>query len=158
MTPAARASFTADVLAPLDQLASDTDAAAGAVEALGLDGGDPWLTEIRDGFAVDSARVRFIAALYRAAAVHADGGSVDALLAQAESALAEAKKVVARRHAQLHDPEPSRLLVEGSNATIYHYGYLNEADSLCYWRRERAQLRQLVLGDSDVPPGCAIGF
>ncbi len=158
MTPEARAAFSASVIAPLDQLAADTDAVAQAVDAIGLDDNDPWLAEIRDGIAVDSARVRFVAALWRAAAVYADGGSVDALLAAAETALADGKRVVARRHAHLHDPDPSRLLDEDSNATIYQYGYLNEADSLCYWQREQAQVRQLVLGSSDPIPGCALGF
>lgn len=79
-------------------------------------------------------------------------------LTTAETALADGQRVVASRHAHLHDPDPSRLLLENGNATIYAYGYLNEADSLCYWERERAQVRQLVLGSGDTIPGCALGF
>ena len=103
-------------------------------------------------------RARFIAALYRAAVVHADGGAVDDLFAQADAAMADATRVVAHRHARLHDPSPARLLQEGDNATVYKYGYLNEADTLCYWVRERALARQQLLGSSDAAPGCALGF
>lgn len=158
MSPADRAAFVAQVLDPLDQLAAGTDAIARAVAGIGLSGRDPFSAEVRDGVAVDAARARFIAALYRAVAAHADGGAADALLATADAALDEAGRVVARRHAHLHDPEPSRLLDDGDNATVYHYGYLQEADTLCYWRRERAQARQLILGAADPVPGCVLGF
>jgi len=105
--------------------------------------------------------VRFIAALYRAAALSADGadgGAVDPLLASADAALADARKVVAHRHAHLHDPTPSRLLPEETNSTLYQYGYLNEADTLCYWVRERGLFEQQIRGGSTVPPGCILGF
>ena len=129
------------------------------VAALGLDGNDPWLSEITDGIAVDAARLHLVAALYRAAVNFADGTPTDALLAAADDALARGQKIVARRHAHLHDPASARLVAADSdNVTIYHYGYLYEADILCYWVRERAQARQLILGTSDTVPGCAIGF
>jgi len=108
--------------------------------------------------AVDADRVRFIAALYRAAATYADGGAVDTLLATADAALADARKVVAHRHAHLHDPDPSRLLGETSNITIYKYGYLYYADTMCYWERERGQFDQELLGSATTPPGCVLGF
>jgi hypothetical protein len=152
-----RAAFATNVVAPLEQLAADTDAVAHAVNAVGGDD-DPWVAEIRDGVDVDAARVRFIAALYHAAVAQADGASTDAYFANADEALAEAKTIVARRHAHLHDPSPERILQEGPNATIYHYGYLNEADTLCYWVRERALARQDLLNSDESPPGCAIGF
>ena len=90
--------------------------------------------------------------------MNADGGPSDALLAGADAALADARRIVARRHAHLHDPTPSRILVEDTNATVYHYGYLNEADTLCYWERERGLFDQQILGSSTVPPGCVLGF
>jgi hypothetical protein len=158
LSPADRAAYEANVLAPLDQLASDTDAVAKAVTALGGTD-DPWIAEIRDGAAVDAARVKFIAALYRALTTQLDGGTPDAQLAAADAALADAKTIVARRHAHLHDPDPKRILESDSNnATIYKYGYLSEADTLCYWNRERIQARTQILGETDTPPGCVIGF
>lgn len=158
MSASDRATYESTVLPALDQLAADTQSAFQAVDALSIAHDDPWYAEVRDGMAVDADRVRFIAALYRAAAVHADGGAVDALIATADAALADARHVVAGRHAHLHDPTPARLLVEDSNATIYQYGYLNEADTLCYWVRERGLFDQQILGGSTTPPGCVLGF
>ena len=39
---------------------------------------------------------------------------------------------------------------------IVFYGYLCEADTLCYWERERVQVRSLVLGESETPPSCVL--
>ena len=158
MSAADRATFEATVLPALDQLAAATDAAFGAVDRLHIAHDDPWYSEVHDGVAVDADRVRFIAALYRAAATYADGGAVDTLLATADAALADARKVVAHRHAHLHDPDPSRLLGETSNITIYKYGYLYYADTMCYWERERGQFDQELLGSATTPPGCVLGF
>jgi len=99
------------------------------------------------------ARARFVAALYRAVLSAAEGGSADTHLEVAEAALTEGRAVVQRRHTSLHDPVPERLLAPHLNATLYHYGYLYEADTLCYWERERTEVRNLLLGEqNDVPP------
>lgn len=158
MSASDRATYETTVLDPLDRLAADTAAAFTAVDAVGIAHDDPWYSEVHDGFAVDADRTRFIAALYRAAAVSADGGAVDDLLAAADGALADARKVIGHRHAHLHDPEPSRLLDEENNVTQYKYGYLNEADTLCYWVRERGLFAQQIQGSSETPPGCVLGF
>ncbi len=159
MTASDRASYEATVLDPLDQLADDTAAIFQAVDAIPFARDERWYREMHDGFAVDADRTRFIASLYRAAAVQSDGsGPIDTLLAAADAAFADAQKVIAGRHAHLHDPSPQRLLIEEDNDTIYKYGYLNEADTLCYWMRERAEFNQELLGASDLPPGCILGF
>jgi hypothetical protein len=158
LPPDQRAAFVANTLGPLDQLADATASIAGQLDAIGLSRDDPWYGEIRDGVEVDLARARFIAALYHAVVAQAGGAATDAPLAAAEAALADAQATVKRRHAHLHDPSPGRLLADEDNATIYKYGYLNEADTLCYWQRERAQARQQVLGSGDMPPGCVLGF
>ena len=161
MSAADRAAYEATVLPALDQLAAATDAAYKAVDALGIAHDETWYSEVHDGMAVDGDRVRFIAALYRAAAMSADGGdagTIDGLLATADAALADARKVVAHRDAHLHDPTPSRILDEGTNSTVYQYGYLNTADTLCYWERERGLFDQQLRGSSTVPPGCIFGF
>jgi hypothetical protein len=76
-------------------------------------------------------------------------GELDALLAQA-------KKVVSRRRDGLHDPDAKSILRNTPNPSVYQYGYLREADTLCFWRRERAQLRNLVLQTGDMVPGCVL--
>ncbi|MFI5288309.1 MAG: hypothetical protein ACHQ17_01600 [Polyangia bacterium] len=158
MSPADRASFAANVLAPLDALATGTESIAEAVSAIGISIDDPWFSEVRDGVVIDAERVRFIDSLYRAVVAHEGGAPVAALLATADAALADAENVVAHRRAHMHDPDPTRLLVDEDNQTVYQYGYLKEADTLCYWQRERAQTRQLVLGSNESIPGCVLGY
>jgi hypothetical protein len=157
LSAADRTTFTSQVLDPLDQFAAATATIAAAVGKIEL-GGDPWFDEIRDGVTVDSARLRFVAALYRAVVTRANGEDVTPLLSAAEAALAGARRTIAHRHAHLHDPDPARILVEGENATVYKYGYLEEADTLCYWERERGQARQQLLGTTESIPGCVLGF
>ena len=67
--------------------------------------------------------------------------------------LAEARTVVARRHADLHDDDP-RLTDAGQNYTLYQYGYLYFANSLCFWERERVMAANAVRGTATIPPGC----
>ena len=40
------------------------------------------------------------------------------------------------------------------NPTIYQYGYLHQADELCYWHRELTQATNAVDGDSALAPAC----
>jgi hypothetical protein len=108
---------------------------------------------VRDGLAITTLRARYIAALYAAAA---DPGSADAGFAEADGALAEARDVVNRRHANLHDDVGGRLTIPGENPTLYQYGYLHWADELCYWDREYAQATNLLRGDTRDVPACAL--
>jgi hypothetical protein len=114
------------------------------------------LAELRDGVAVTAARVRFIHALAEAAVTHAEGGDGAAWLAKADEALELAKTVVARRRPRLWDPDVKPILRNTPNPTFYQYGYLREADTLCFWVRERAQARQVVLQSGDFVPGCVL--
>jgi len=41
-----------------------------------------------------------------------------------------------------------------ANATVYGFGYLMQADTLCYWQRERAQVAAIVDGPGDPIPAC----
>ena len=43
-----------------------------------------------------------------------------------------------------------------ANQTEYQYGYLYEADTLCYWLRERVQVNNLLTGAGDEVPGCVL--
>jgi hypothetical protein len=151
LAPAERAAFAGAVLAGLDALADGTAATAptGPTD-------DPFVAEVIDGFAVTEARTRYIAALYRAAVAHGDGdaAAAEAAIADAEMWLAVGEAVVARRHAALHYPDAARLLKEGPNATIYPFGYLHQADELCYWRRELTEVQNLVRGEDATVSAC----
>ena len=151
MTPDQRTVFQAAVVDPLAQLGNLTEPIL-----QGLDASDPWLAEIRDGVAIDVARTRFAEASYRAVLAFADTGNDGGWLARAEAALADARTIVARRHRQLHAPDAQPLLTRHRNSTLYGFGYLYMAHTLCYWNREHAQLRNLILHASDPDPGCAL--
>lgn len=147
-----RASIEAEVLDPLRDFSLGLDALRARAQAIPMEG--PWIAEIRDGIEVDLARARFVEATYRAVIAWAEGQDPAAHVQDADEALETAREIVARRHAALHDPEPGRLLVEGSNSTIYQYGYLRWAHELCYWERERIQLGNITGGLDEAVPAC----
>lgn len=151
-----RATFVSTRLGPLADLAAQLTGLDEALGRAGLPAGDAFLDELRDGFAVTAARARFIHALYAATVAFADGGGDDGWLAKADDELQAAKRVVQRRHRQLFDPDARSILRDNDNPTFYKYGYLREADSLCFWTRELAQARRLMLQTGDVVPGCVL--
>ncbi len=154
LSPAAREAFEGTVVARLGVHAAELAVLAAEAEALPVE--DKVLAELRDGVVVTALRVRFIHALTSAAVAHGEGGDGAAWLGEADDALEAAKRVVARRRGALWDPDPKPILRNTPNPTFYQYGYLREADSLCFWVRERAQARQLVLQSGDVVPGCVL--
>lgn len=156
MTDAERDDFAAVVGAGLDRLAADL--APLAQRAARFAGADQRAArELADGVLVTEARARFARALYAAALAHlgGDGSARDAALVDLESALADARAIVRRRHADLHDPNGARLLESGqANVTLYQFGYLAQTDALCYWERERTLLDYLLAGTSGPVPSC----
>ena len=152
----ARTQFVQSVVTPLATLQASTEQIQSSVNSLSLDPQDPWLSETLDGFAIDVARTQYMAALYQGVVAFASTGSDAGWLAKADAALANAQTIIQRRHAHLHYPSPSLLLESTVNATLYQYGYLMEADTLCYWQRERGQARKLVLGEAFTDPGCVL--
>ena len=58
------------------------------------------------------------------------------------------------RHADLHDPHERRLVERVENQTLYPYGSLFEADTLCYWSRELAQAGAILQLTTDLQPDC----
>ena len=151
-----RAAFVTNVIDRLDALATATEAVRDAIGAIPADASDPFVRELRDGVTVDAARARFSAAAWRAAERFASTGSDGGNLAIATSALEAGRAVVMRRHANLFWPEASRLTGRQSNPTIYRFGYLYFADSLCYWARELEQVRAFIEGRADNAPACFI--
>lgn len=159
MTPAERASFRTNVV---DRMASLRDAFIGhrdAIDALGLPAGEPFLDEIRDGVEADAERATFIHALLEATLAHAAGdtASVTSWMAAADAAQERASVVIARRHGSLHYPDADTIRAsERDNATAYNYGYLREAETRCFYDREKTEVRNLVNGTSDAVPFCAL--
>lgn len=121
-----------------------------------------WSNELRDGFEIDQLRTRFVIATYESVLAHVDGDAATAT-ARANAAaelMADAKKVIARRHDNLHDTHGRRLLEKSSdengNRTIYQYGYLYMADIQCFWQRELMQVDAILGRTSAPPPGCLL--
>ncbi|MEZ4401831.1 MAG: hypothetical protein R3B06_17515 [Kofleriaceae bacterium] len=153
LSPADRARFDADVVVPLEAYAARlADIAARTTNRAAA---DRWAAEVIDGVAVTQLRAAFVAGVYRAVTAQAagDAAAAAAALAGADRAYAAAVDVVARRHADRHDPDP-RLVANNDNRTIYAYGYLRFANDLCFWRRERVMAGNAVDGTALTPPDC----
>lgn len=155
LTAAERADFRADVVERLATHLDATWAIYSTIDALALPR-DRFIEEVLDGVAIDAIRTEYVALLMGTAADFADGADVEGWESQAGVLLSEARAVVGRRHANLHDPDPQALVGAGENATIYQYGYLIRADELCFWERELVRLRNHVEGSDDPAPGCAL--
>lgn len=155
MTLDQRQAFRATVVEPLARLADDTRAIADRTADLAVQAPDPWFDEVADGARIDQHRAEFAAAIYSALLEYLETGSDGGFLAHADASLTQARAVVDRRHAALHDPAAARLLDPDDNPTIYHFGYLRWADELCYWHKERIEAAQVIEGSDEVAPGCA---
>jgi len=149
MSAEERASFEGVVVKPLLALGETHVDAATA-----LGDGDRWTDEVTDGLAMDGSRATFVASLYMALLAHASGSDASLYLNGADAILDLATKQVANRHGSFHDPLSERLVARGSNPTLYDYGYLYNAQSLCFWQRERGEARELILGEPWTDPGC----
>ena len=153
-SPEVREDFRVRVLEKLKVHADEVTALAAEADALPSE--DPVMAELKDGMQVTAARVQFIHALYAATLAYAASRNDGGFLASAETSLATAKEIVARRRKQLWDPDPKTILRNTPNPTFYQYGYLREGDSLCFWERERAQARNAVLQAGQTIPGCVL--
>ncbi|MBV8762755.1 MAG: hypothetical protein JO257_36055 [Deltaproteobacteria bacterium] len=152
LTPAMIDSFTATVLGPLQ----DHITALAKIEHdfARLDLPDNrWAREIRDGIHIDLLRAEFVLHSYDAVIDHLNGTS-GRHLQLAEQVLAEAKATVVDHDGDLHDTHGRRLIDKTTNQTTYQFGYLYMADTLCYWNRELAQVKNLLGDTSVIPPAC----
>jgi len=146
-----RAAYEANAAA-LGALATEAEALAESVRALEL-ADDRWSREIRDGFELFALRARFVATFHAALA---DGTAGDGTLDALDAILEEAQSVVDRRHDELHYPDPEAILAtRRRNPSLYRYGYLREADTLCFWHRERAKVA-VALGQTERVPACVL--
>jgi hypothetical protein len=151
-----RDAFSADVLGPLLAYADALDARGDRARLLAdARPEDPWFDEMADAIQITHLRARYAHALWSATLVYAEGGDPAEELERAEALKASAALKVADRHGSLWDPDGGRLTTgEWDNPTIYDFGYLHHADTLCYWEREWVEARE-GMGLTDVAaPGC----
>jgi hypothetical protein len=150
---ALRADFT-PTLQRLDAHALEVEALAS--EAAVLRGSDPFLDEFADGVEITAARTRFIWAVASAAQAFNLGQPHAGFLQQANDALARATRLAGQRRRGFHHPDSALLVSDGTNPSFYDYGYLRDANTLCFWRRELAQVRNLVENAGVAVPGCVL--
>ncbi len=63
--------------------------------------------------------------------------------------------IVTRRHENVLWSVPETILANRrSLPVLYDYGYLREASTLCFWRREMIKLQNALDGASDTVPLC----
>jgi hypothetical protein len=149
-------SFDSTRLQPLEQFSTDLEAYATEIDGLGLDTSEGFQAEAIDGVEVTALRARFVASVYRAVMNHLNGTDPQPMLDQAQQKLDAAQAVVQRRHRALFDPDPLLLIHQPVNPTLYQYGYLYEADTLCYWKRELAQAKNITVQAGMAVPGCVL--
>jgi hypothetical protein len=115
-----------------------------------------WGRELRDGIEIDLDRTSFVVHNYQAVLAHIRGDEAGAqrAYALADEDMTAAKAVIARRHRDLHDTHGDRITAKTTNHTFYQYGYLNNADTMCFWRREHAQVAAILGNQSEPPPAC----
>jgi len=138
-----RAQFREQVITPL---ANYADQLTGLLQKAPA-GHNSWVAELVDGLEIDLLRARYVHQIYLAVL----DGDQEAL-GRAWGILQKAQAVVRRRHATLFYPAPEKLLQPAANPTIYHFGYLKQADTLCLWQREYIKAeRALGLSQDEVP-------
>ncbi len=147
MDPATQKSFEHDVVDALDAMRKAINPLSKSVQAVCGTADDalrPWCSELADGFEIDRLRAAHAVLLYRAVLDWSRGGSHHAaLLEQAAGVRAQAAKVVARREKgyrfDLH-----RMVDDYKNLTVYSFGYLRTAHTLCFWTRQEQQASTLI--------------
>jgi hypothetical protein len=126
-----------------------------AVQASKLPAADPFLAEIQDGILIDYWRARFVDSTYAAGLAYLGKNDPGVHVRAAEAALREAEKIVARRDLHLNYKTVD-VTDNNRNPTIYQFGYLKQASTLCLWHRELQKLRQLMGDKEAAAPSCII--
>ena len=127
-----------------------------ALEAAPLAGKDPFFDELVDGLEITAARARFTWAVFASAQAFNTGHSFDASLEVAKSQLRRGQRAAGRRRLAFHAPNGQQLISDGANPSFYDYGYLRDANTVCFWRRELAQMKNLVEQAGVAVPGCVL--
>jgi hypothetical protein len=163
MTGAQRTELEVSVVQALESFAAQSQPIEDAIAAR-CRGSDatlaPWCEELQDGITIVTLRAQHAATLYRAMLdyVRGDAGDAASLVAQAGQITTQAAAVVARRESQYRF-ELDRVTGQYQNPTIYGFGYLRQAHTLCYWHRREQQVTFILQngvaeGQSSLP-SCA---
>ena len=119
---------------------------------------DAWQEEIINGVQMDIHRAQFMEYLLTAMLNHRESNDLGAsdYLSMAADELQQGQRLMDTMRTRTWDPKGERLFAEGTNSTIYQFGYLHRASDLCYWQREHIQATNAIVGANDAPPGCGL--
>jgi hypothetical protein len=151
--PTAFTAFETTTLAPLEAFATKLEGFADAAKGY-ANSDQKALREVADGLAVTALRVRYSSQIYRIALALGRAEPTETLFAEAQATLDAAKVVVAKRHGDLWHPDATKLTTSSKNLTIYPFGYLTQANTLCFWARELVEVTNLRDGTNKTMPGC----
>jgi hypothetical protein len=163
MTETERSAFQVSVVQALESFASQSQPIEDAIAAR-CRGSDatlaPWCDELQDGISIVTLRAQHAATLYRAMLDYVHGDATDAatLVTQAAQITTQAAAVVAHRESQYRF-DLQRVTGQYQNPTVYGFGYLRQAHTLCYWHRREEQVTYILQnggpeGQSSLP-SCA---
>ena len=163
MTETERSAFEVSVVQALESFASQSQPIEDAIAAR-CRGSDatlaPWCAELQDGISIVTLRAQHAATLYRAMLDYVRGNAGDAAtrVTQASQITTQAATVVAHRESQYRF-DLERVTGQYQNPTVYGFGYLRQAHTLCYWHRREEQVTYILQnggpeGQSSLP-SCA---
>jgi hypothetical protein len=163
MTETERSAFQVSVVQALESFASQSQPIEDAIAAR-CRGSDatlaPWCDELQDGISIVTLRAQHAATLYRAMLDYVHGDTTDAAtgVTQASQITTQAAAVVAHRESQYRF-DLQRVTGQYQNPTVYGFGYLRQAHTLCYWHRREEQVTYILQnggpeGQSSLP-SCA---
>ncbi|MFN7133507.1 MAG: hypothetical protein ACK4N5_15630, partial [Myxococcales bacterium] len=103
-----------------------------------------WCAELEDGVEIIALRMRHTALLYRAIVASARrSADAERFLTESDAVVEQAKQVVTRRAAHYRFPL-ERLTGAYENPTVYKFGYLRQAHTLCMWTRRRLEAAEVM--------------
>jgi hypothetical protein len=143
-----RVAFETNVLGDLEIVVRETRPLEDDIAARcrGSDGAiRPWCEELRDGMRIVRLRLEHSLALYRSILAYArgDAKAAEAKLADGRVITEQAKDVIFEREKHYRF-DVGRLTDAYDNPTLYKFGYLRQAHTQCFWRRQDEQARRIV--------------
>ncbi len=149
MTPEERDDFNNNVINNLNHYSEELEELYKIVKDINLH--NRIYEEILDGIEIDKLRARFVLNLYSATIRFSQGDDYSSELENAGKILESARKVTERRRASLYYSTPDILISTVDNPTIYKFGYLKQADSLCLWEREVSKFMNATGSNASIP-------
>jgi len=142
--------FSQNVLIPLENMENEMD----TLLEIFKNSSSPLSAELKDGLEITNLRLKFIKNLYKAVFMYSENKNFSENFENALKALEKAKEIVKRRCEKFFYPRPALLINPIPNPTIYPFGYLKQAHSLCLWERDLDYAKISLGMETDFIPSC----